>query len=92
MKSVACFVHHLSKTTEALMSLNSHFYVLHNSESQRYKVKAQYGYPGTVHFAVFEEQNLLAITDESHKLVNFYRLNDVVANKVDFPKGAYKTQ
>lgn len=38
---------------------------------------------GTVHYAVFQDQNLLALTDESQKLVHFYKLHDIV-NKGEF--------
>lgn len=38
-----------------------------------------------MHFAVFEKENLVAVTDESHKLVNFYNLNDVAEAEFSKP-------
>ena len=39
-----------------------------------FKVQSQIECKGTVHFEVFEQQDLLALTDESQKIVSFYSL------------------
>ncbi len=68
-----------------LLSLNRFFYILKPTDSQAllstettgYKVFSKIERVAIQHFEVFEEQNWLVATDESHKFVNFYALNEV---------------
>ena len=53
---------------------------LHNRPSGL-KIKSKIEYGDTVHFDVFESSDLLALTDESHKIVNFYSLQDILKLK-----------
>ena len=73
MKSLKSHYHTLAQNA-ALFSLNRYFYVLAGD-----KVSFKKEHQGTVHFAVFQDQNLLILTDESQKLVNFYKLHDIVS-------------
>lgn len=77
MKALNCNFHPLKH--QALLSLNRYLYIL-NQTGNAYKVTGEREYQGTVHFAVFEKENLLAMTDESSKLVNFYELHDILAH------------
>jgi hypothetical protein len=66
MKSLHSQYHTIAPNS-ALLSLNRYFYVLQGN-----KVSFKKEHAGTVHYAVFQDQNLLALTDESQKLVHFY--------------------
>lgn len=86
MKSLTCNFHPLNN--QALMSLNRYLYILKGADS-KYQVTNQREHEGTVHFAVFESEDLVAMTDDSHKLVNFYKLHDIL-HKGEF--NAIRTQ
>ena len=42
-------------------------------------------FEGSVLFEVFESSDLLAVTDESHKIVNFYSLEQALNMKGTLP-------
>jgi len=82
-----------------LLSLHRFFYILKpvncqeslSTETVGYKVCSKIERAATQHFEVFEEQNWLVATDESHKFVNFYSLNEVFnAQPGTFPKAKHQ--
>lgn len=77
MKPIICNFQRLANNT-ALMSLNRFIYVLKSQNELNYKIETIREHEGTVHFALFEAENLVAMTDESQKLVHFYQLHDIV--------------
>ena len=58
----------------ALLSYNRCFYLLKAEQGNTYQILLAKECEGTVHFASFEQEDLLALTDESTKLVHFYPL------------------
>ena len=58
------------------LSLNKFFYVLDKVKNQEYRIKSQIERQGTVHFELFATQDLLALTDESNKILSFYSVKD----------------
>lgn len=81
-----------------LLSVNRFFYVLtpkfghEYTEIQQLKdktlnltIKGRVEAAGVQHFEVFPESDLFVNTDESHKIVNFYRLADILALEDKFP-------
>jgi hypothetical protein len=91
-KALNCFVHKFNN--HALASINKHFYVLRETaaKTDRYAVQNAVAHDGQVFFAVFEKENLVVITDDSRKLVNFYHLNDVVDSSDGTLKTPFRTQ
>ena len=57
------------------LSLNRFFYVLARAKDG-FKINSSIERQGVVHFELFLPHDLLAMTDESNKIVNFYSVGD----------------
>ena len=71
-----------------LVSLNRFLFVLQGSlaqdeqsmqKFQKFDVKNTIEMQAQVHYEVFEKQDIVVLTDESNKQVNFYKLSDMLA-------------
>ena len=55
-----------------------------------FKIMSKVECEGAVHFEVFESCDLLAVTDESHKIVNFYSLKEALSKGGSLPTALHQ--
>jgi len=74
--NLSCHLRHLPAAS--LLSLNKYLYIL-KADKGSWKIEAEFEREGAVHFEVTNDW--LVLSDESTKLVNFYKLSEFLQTR-----------